>query len=87
MEIFCGNLPFSMDEAQLRLTFEAFGTVESAQVVTDKYTGKSRGFGFVNMADHTQAQKAIESLDGQELEGRVIRVSKARPEREFGKRV
>ena len=84
MEIHCGNLPYSLNEAKLRLAFEAFGTVESAQIMLDKYSDKSRGFGFVRMPDNSQAQEAIATLNGQELDGRKIRISEARPERKFG---
>ncbi len=79
-KIYVGGLPFSTTEGQLEEIFSAHGTVESARVITDKFTGKSRGFGFVEMGSSNEAQKAIESVNGTEIEGRTLTVNAARPQ-------
>ncbi len=79
MKLYVGNLPYSVNDSVLRSTFEAYGAVESARVISDRETGQSKGFGFVEMAD-ADAQKAMSSLNGQELEGRSLRVNEARPQ-------
>jgi RNA recognition motif-containing protein len=76
--IYVGNLPWSATETDVRDMFEQYGTVHSAKVVTDRETGRSRGFGFVEMEDN-EAQAAIEAADGQEMDGRPLRVNEARP--------
>jgi RNA recognition motif-containing protein len=78
MKIFVGNLPFSIDESKLRELFTPFGEVDSANVVTDRETGRPRGFGFVEMPD-ADARKAIEGLENHQLEGRTLNVNEARP--------
>lgn len=78
-KLFVGGLQYSKTNQDLQAMFEAFGTVQSAQVVTDKYTGQSKGFGFVEMANDSEAQAAIKALDGTDVEGRRIGVSVARP--------
>ena len=79
MRIYVGNLNYdTTDEALLEL-FKQHGTVESAKVIKDNYTGRSRGFGFVEMPDSGEAQKAIEALNGQEVDGRTLKVNEARP--------
>lgn len=78
-KLFVGNLPFSVDDNQLRGLFEQTGTVESATVITDKYSGRSKGFGFVEMSSLEEAQKAIDTFNGYELEGRKLNVNEARP--------
>lgn len=80
MNLFVGNLPFSTNDDDLRQAFEAYGTVDSARVILDRDTGRSRGFGFVEMPDEA-ANAAIEALDGSELGGRQIKVNEARPRR------
>jgi cold-inducible RNA-binding protein len=80
VKIFVGNLPFSMDNDQLAELFKAHGEVDSASVVTDRDTGRSRGFGFVEMADDTAARKAIEAINGQDVGGRALTVNEARPQ-------
>lgn len=85
MRIFVGNLPFSCDDEQLHAHFAQIGEVTSARVMSDRETGRSRGFGFVEMADADQARSAIEQLDGQELDGRRISVSEARPPQNSGR--
>jgi len=82
MRLYVGNLPFSTTEQQLQSMFEAHGTVVSAAVVTDRETGRSRGFGFVEMADRAQAQAAIEAVNGQAIDGRNVTVNEARPREE-----
>jgi RNA recognition motif-containing protein len=77
MNIFVGSLPFRLEEARLKDLFEEFGEVASVKIITDKYSGRSKGFGFVEMPDDEQAQKAIDGLNGSEIEGRAIVVNKA----------
>lgn len=84
MRIYVGNLGYDVNDDTLRAAFEAHGTVESATVITDRVTGQSRGFGFVEMPDEGEAQSAIESLNGTELGGREIKVNKARPREDRG---
>lgn len=79
-KIYVGNLPYSAGDADLADKFGAFGTVESARVVTDRDTGRSKGFGFVEMATPEDAGKAIESLNGSDFMGRKMMVSEARPQ-------
>lgn len=77
--LFVGNLNYRTTDETLFEAFGAIGNVESAKVITDRETGRSRGFGFVEMATEAEAQQAIEQLDNTELEGRAIRVSPANP--------
>jgi len=79
-KIYVGGLPFSTTEGQLEEMFAAHGTVESARVITDRFTGQSRGFGFVEMSSGGEAQKAIEALNGTDIEGRTLTVNEARPQ-------
>ncbi len=79
-KIYVGGLPYSTTEGQLQEIFSAHGSVESARVITDKFTGRSRGFGFVEMSSGGEAQKAIEALNGTEIEGRTLTVNEARPQ-------
>ena len=76
--LFVGNLPFSMTEGDLRSLFEEHGPVEKASIITDRDTGKSRGFGFVEMPDDQAAAIAIEALNNKEINGRALSVSEAR---------
>jgi RNA recognition motif-containing protein len=76
--LFVGNLPFSASSTELEELFTPFGTVSRAQVITDRDTGRSRGFGFVEMDSDEEAQKAIDSLDGTDFEGRQLKVNVAR---------
>ncbi len=82
MRIYVGNLPFSTNEQELRAMFEAHGTVNNASVVSDRDTGRSRGFGFVEMADTAQANAAIAALNGFSVGGRALVVNEARPREE-----
>ena len=82
MNIYVSNLSFNVQDEDLREFFTEYGEVSSAKVITDKFTGKSRGFGFVEMPDDTAAQKAIAELDNGTVEGRTIRVMEAKPKEE-----
>ena len=82
MNIYVGNLSSDVTEADLRYAFEAFGAVASVNVIQDKVSGQSKGFGFVEMSSMTEAQAAITSLNGQALKGRALNVNEARPRTE-----
>ena len=86
MNIYVGNLPYSMDDAEIRTVFEEYGAVDSASVIKDKFTGRSRGFGFVEMPDATAAGTAIEATNGRGFDGRnlVVNEARARDERPRG---
>lgn len=77
--LFVGNLPYSFDSAKLEEMFVAAGSVTSAKVIIDKYSGKSRGFGFVEMPNDADAKKAIEMFNGKDIDGRALVVNEARP--------
>ena len=79
MNIYCGNLAYAVTSDDLRQAFEAFGEVSSANVITDRDTGRSKGFGFVEMPNDSEGQAAIEALNGQDLHGRAARINEARP--------
>ncbi len=79
MNIYVGNLPFDTTDADLRALFKDYGEITSATVVTDRDTGRSRGFGFVELADEALGSKAIETLDGRDINGRRLTVNQARP--------
>jgi len=79
MKIYVGNLPYDIGENELKQLFEQHGEVSSAQIIVDKHSGRSKGFGFVEMTDDSQAEAAIEALNNQEFQGRNIKVNKARP--------
>jgi len=81
MNIFVGNLNFKIEENELKEIFEDYGDVDSAKIITDKFTGRSKGFGFIEMPNDSEANKAIEELNGGELEGRNIVVNEAKPRR------
>jgi cold-inducible RNA-binding protein len=83
-KIFVGNLSFNMTEGELRSMFEPYGSVESVLIVTDRNTGRSRGFAFVEMADNGAAEQAITALNGKEMGGRTLTVNEARPKSEPG---
>ena len=78
-KLYVGNLPYSVNEETLTKHFEGFGTVDSAKVIVDRDTNRSKGFGFVEMGTEEEASDAISSLDGQELEGRTLKVNAAKP--------
>ncbi len=85
MKIYAGNLSYETTEEDLRLAFEAFGKVESATIIKDKYSDRSKGFGFVEMPTAAEAQAAIEGLNGKDLKGRTLNVNEARPRTEGGR--
>jgi len=82
MNIYVGNLSYEVTEEDLRLAFEPFGQVESAAIIKDKYSGQSKGFGFVEMPSKAEAQSAIDGLNGTELKGRTLNMNEARPRTE-----
>ncbi len=86
VNIYVGNLAYAMADEDLRAAFEPFGQVDTASVIKDKMTGRSRGYGFVTMNDDTQAKAAIEGLNGKEVQGRKIVVSESRPKEDRGDR-
>jgi RNA recognition motif-containing protein len=79
MNIYVGNVFLAVTEDDLRQAFEAFGQVTSAKIIKDKYTGNSRGFGFVEMPNHQEARSALSGLNGKDLKGRSLKVNEARP--------
>ena len=79
MNIYVGNLSYQATDDDLREAFEKFGTVSSVQVIQDKFTGRSRGFGFVEMPDDAEGQKAIDGVNNTDIAGREVRVNEARP--------
>ena len=78
-KLYVGNLPFEINDDELQELFSAHGAVASAKVITDRETGRARGFGFVEMEQEGDAQKAIQSLDGQDFKGRNLKVNVAKP--------
>lgn len=84
MNIYVGNLPFETTEDKLHVAFAEYGEVTSARVITDRMTGRSRGFGFVEMAKQEEAETAIKALNGKDLEGRTLTVNEARPREDRG---
>jgi RNA recognition motif-containing protein len=86
VNIYVGNLSRGVSEDELRKAFEAFGQVTSVNIIKDRYSGESRGFGFVEMATKTEAQAAINGLNGTSLKERTLTVSEARPRTEGGRR-
>ncbi len=83
-KLYVGNLPYSVGDSDLQRMFEPHGTVQSAQVIMDRDTGRSKGFGFVEMGSDQEAQAAIAALNGNEVEGRSLTVNEARPKTEGG---
>ncbi len=79
-KIYVGNLSFTVDSDQLADVFAEFGTVESANIITDRETGRSKGFAFVEMSADSEAQAAIDKLNGQEFAGRAMNISEAKPQ-------
>ena len=84
MNIYVGNLAFETTEEALQVAFTEFGEVTTARVITDKFTGRSRGFGFVEMPDNSHAEAAIQALNGKDLGGRTLTVNEARPREDRG---
>lgn len=84
MNIYVGNLSYEITEEDLKLAFEQFGAVESVSIIKDKYSGQSKGFGFVEMPSKAEGQAAIEGLNGKEKKGRTLNINEARPRSEKG---
>ena len=78
MNIYVGNLDYGLQESELEQLFQEFGEVASVKIITDKYTGKAKGFGFIEMPDEGEATTAIEELNGKDVNGRQMKVNKAR---------
>ena len=83
MNIYVGNLDFKVDENDLKDIFEEYGTVSSSKIITDKYSGRSKGFGFVTMEAGDEAKKAIDELNGATLESREMVVNEAKPRKQY----
>jgi RNA recognition motif-containing protein len=83
-KLYVGNLPYTISDSALQAMFEPHGSVRSAQVIMDRDTGRSKGFGFVEMDNDSEAQAAITALNGQQIEGRTLTVNEARPKTEGG---
>lgn len=79
MNIYVGNLPYALSESELREAFAAYGEVASVKILMDRETGRSRGFGFVEMPNQGEGEEAVTQLNGKELSGRALRVNEARP--------
>jgi RNA recognition motif-containing protein len=82
MNIYVGNLHYEINEDFLKTVFEEYGVVESAKIIIDKYSGKSKGFGFIEMPNEEEGLKAVEALDGKEIKGRNLKVNQAREKSE-----
>jgi RNA recognition motif-containing protein len=82
MNIYVGNLSYEATDEDLKKEFEAFGQVESVKIIRDNYTNRSKGFGFVEMPNNSEAQAAIDGLKGKELKGRALNINEARPKTE-----
>jgi len=82
MKIHIGNLPYAVTEPELSDLFAPYGTIESVKIITDRYSGKSKGFAFVEMSGRTEGEQAIQELNDLEVKGRKINVSEARPKRD-----
>ena len=86
MNIYVGNLSYDVSEGDLRQAFAAFGQVSSATIIKDKYSGQSKGFGFVEMPSAEEARSAINQMNGKDLKGRALNVNEARPRPEGGRK-
>tara|TARA_B100000683_G_C12242318_1_gene453793 strand:- start:164 stop:424 length:261 start_codon:yes stop_codon:yes gene_type:complete len=82
-KLYVGGVNYDTTDDSLRAAFEQAGTVDSATIIMDKMTGRSKGFGFVEMSSDEEAQKAIDMFDGQEIDGRTVKVNEARPKKEW----
>lgn len=85
-KLYVGNLPYSVSDGDLQKMFAPFGTVQSAQIIMDRDTGRSKGFGFVEMGNSNEATAAINGLNGKEVDGRALTVNEARPKEDRGGR-
>jgi RNA recognition motif-containing protein len=81
MNIYAGSLSFQLTEVELKEAFEAYGAVSSARIIMDRYSGRSKGFGFVEMPNEAEAKAALAGLNGKELKGRKVTISEARPQK------
>ena len=79
MKVYVGNLPFSVDDEKLREFFSSFGEITEVQVIKDKFSGRSKGFGFVTFASKEDAEKAVAKMNDKEVEGRTLKVNEAKP--------
>ena len=79
MKVYVGNLPFTVDSAKMKELFSSYGEIEEATVISDKFSGRSKGFGFVTFKDDKEAEKAIKAMNDKEIEGRKLKVNEARP--------
>jgi len=79
VNIYVGNLSYDTNETDLETAFSQFGTIESARVITDRYSGRSKGFGFIEMPNNSEAEAAIQGLNGKELQGRALTVNESKP--------
>jgi cold-inducible RNA-binding protein len=86
MKLYVGNLAYSITDADMQSTFEDYGTVDSAVVIMDRDSGRSKGFGFVEMSDEAEAKAAMAGLDGKDIDGRALKVNEARPREDRGSR-
>ena len=86
MKIYVGNLAYQVTETELQAAFEAYGEVESVSIITDRDSGRSKGFGFVEMSDGSEAKAAMAGLDGKEVGDRAMKVNEARPREDRGSR-
>ena len=86
MNIYVGNLPHSTTESELNDAFAEFGSVTSAKIITDRETGRSRGFGFVEMPDDNDANEALQAMNGRNFGGRALTVNEAKPKKQFSNR-
>jgi len=84
INIYVGNLSFDASEGELKTLFEAYGPVDSAKIIVDQFTGRSRGFGFVEMRNREEGLKAIQELDSKNMAGRTLKVNEARPRNSSG---
>ena len=85
-KLYVGSLPYSVSEEQLSELFAQHGSVTSAKIISDKYSGQSKGFGFVEMSTDDEAKKAIDALNGTDFKGRMLKVNEAKPQEERGNR-
>lgn len=79
MKLYVGNLPFSVDNEKLKELFSSYGNIEEAVIISDKFSGRSKGFGFVTFSSEEEGKKAIDSMNEKEVEGRKLKVNEARP--------
>ena len=82
MNIYVGNLPYNISEDELKDVFNEFGEIESVNIITDRFSGQSKGFGFVEMPNNSEADQAIKALNGTDMKGREIKVNQAKPRSE-----